>query len=167
MYTDPFVPLVIAFIAVIFLAIPVDGIIQGSEKIMENTPKLPDTFGIAFTYVLTIGISYALVWDAKFDFFSYVNLNFTPWVGFLMTAIMVGTGTKVLKSRFDLMSLIPMNVVGGLRSTMLRITDKSSPNQTVQSTIQSSNPYIQTTTQNNYEATGDYTGALEEHYNKV
>jgi hypothetical protein len=166
-YEDPFVPLIVAIIAVIFLAIPIDAIIQGSEEIMETTPKLPNTYGTAFTYLLTISISYALVWDAGFDFFRYVNLEFTPWVGFLMTAIMVGAGTKVLRDRFDLMSLIPVGVIGGLKSTMLRIgsvpPNSMSSNYAPQPVQQSAQPVAATQT---IEQSNN-TSSLATYYNKV
>lgn len=125
MWTETFIPITLGFLAIIFLSVPVDGIILGSEKIMMKTKGLPNEFGVFITYLLTISLAYFIVQDVQFNFYAYLNVEFqSEWLQNLLNAVLVGCGTKALRQRFETISLIPMNI-SGLTSTMSNIIGRN------------------------------------------
>ena len=120
MFEEAFVPLALAFLALVFLAPLTDGVSQFLEKIMVRIPRLPNSFSDVVSFVVTVGVGYVICWLGKFDFYAYLNLQFSQEVGWLFTAILLAGGTKVLRQRFELANTIPLSVFGGLSSAVKR-----------------------------------------------
>ena len=120
MFEEAFVPLALAFLALVFLAPLTDGVSQFLENIMVRIPRLPNSFSDVVSFVVTVGVGYVICWLGKFDFYAYLNLQFSQEVGWLFTAILLAGGTKVLRQRFELANTIPLSVFGGLSSAVKR-----------------------------------------------
>lgn len=123
-FEQQFVPLALAFIALVFLAPMIDVLVQWLENVMRKIPKLPDQFEPAGAYFITVAVAYIICWQGEFDFFAYVNLNFDPWQGYLLTAMILSGGTKWVRSNFELANSIPAMLTGGLMSTMYKIVTR-------------------------------------------
>lgn len=125
-YDSPFVPLIIGFIGLIFLAHAADGMFKilnrfFTDKLFPRTKFLPNELSDEAAALLIIIILYHICLLGKFDFWAYINFAFPyPW-GYVMTAFTAAGGTSELRSRFETMNLIPMSIGSGLTSTAARV----------------------------------------------
>lgn len=120
-FEEAFVPLSLAFLALVFFAPIVDGVVMFLERVMLHFPRLPNNFGARASFLLTVLVAYCLCWRAEFDFYAYLGMGFSRHEGWLITAILLSGGTKALKRYFDLANLIPVSIFGGISSAVKRV----------------------------------------------
>jgi len=133
-FDSPFVPLITGIIALVFLAPLVDALFKVFEsiiqKILDRFKWLPNSIADEAAFVVVVAIGYLICWTGQFDFFRYLNFDFVPCEGYLLTSLSVSGGTKALKDRFDLMNMIPMSISGVTSSVtrLIRKEDKDDAN---------------------------------------
>ena len=120
MFEEAFVPLILAFLTLVFFTPLIDGVVMFLERVMLHIPKLPNNFGARVSFVITVGVAYCLCWRAGFDFYAHLGNSFTQQEGWLVTALLLSGGTTALKRHFDLANLIPVGIFGGIASAIRR-----------------------------------------------
>lgn len=124
MWSDTFVPLVRAFLLLLFLMPPADGMIQLTERIVRWLPVRYNNLGTIVLFLATVGVAYCICWRADFDFYEHLGAQFTKQEGWLFTAILMSLGTTGLRQKFEVLQLIPLSLWGGIGSAVRRAIDK-------------------------------------------
>lgn len=125
MWSEAFVPLILAFLALVFLAPIIDGIVQALQKCLEWLPVKYNDFGTVLFFAITVGVAYVICWRADFQFYAYLNVNFrTLEEAWLATALLLSGGTVGIRKRFELAQTIPAGIWGGLGSAVARMVRK-------------------------------------------
>ncbi|HBX22682.1 MAG TPA: hypothetical protein DEF34_03440 [Desulfotomaculum sp.] len=124
-YESPFVPLIIGFIGLIFLAWVADVTFKVLNKLFTDRlfPRfkmLPDHLSDEAAALVIVILLYEVCYWGQFDFSAYIGFSFPSPGGYVATAIASAAGTNELRSRFETMSLIPMSIGSGLLSTATR-----------------------------------------------
>lgn len=124
LWSEAFVPLILAFLALVFIAPILDGVTQAIEYMIERSPCKYNDLGRVPLYIVTTAVGYGICWLGKFDFYAYLNLQFEREVGWLFTAMLLSGGTIGVRKHFELANTIPVSIWGGIGSAIRRVTGR-------------------------------------------
>ena len=130
-----------AFIALCMLIPIADCLTLFLESIMKKFPFLPDQFEWPIAYTVVSGLAFTLCSQGHWSFFSVFGFNFPAWEGNLITALLIGAGSKYSTKAFgELNGITPflavliataMGIANGmiLKTTAQKSASKEDDNQ--------------------------------------
>ena len=103
------ISLVIPFIALIFFI----GMGENLVQFIENLFSREIHNGLGFFLIFLI--FFVLTFSADWAFFSYLDIEFSPyWMDYVMSSVVVAAGSKFLEKKFNIINSIP-SVISGIR----------------------------------------------------
>lgn len=112
---NPYVQLGLAFIAICMLAVMVDRFVLAIEAQMKRINGIPDNLEPLIAYTIVCSLGSLICWQGHFDIFAMCGFTWWqhPWLGWILTGMVIGGGTGMLGKMFRMAREIPSIVTNG------------------------------------------------------